>query len=237
MTIADDKEEYVEVEVIKQKTRFQKHVFFIYDCSGSMGRSELNRAFTAFAMIAEQPIDEMEIALLAFDDITKRWPGIPEPDSPNPVPKGWAAMPSATAFKKAHNWLDNLDLKGGTSIAPALKEALKENRNNISIVIISDGGFSDDIPSSFPRGDSESFVSYGTKYYQSLITTLQSERVKAKLDHVQINCFGVGAIIPNSKEDKFMTTIATVGGGFYVREKIKDKKATDEIPDIQDPGQ
>tara|TARA_R100001244_G_scaffold25113_2_gene25365 strand:+ start:27971 stop:28723 length:753 start_codon:yes stop_codon:yes gene_type:complete len=220
----EEKEEYTEIEVVQQKTRFQKHVLFIYDCSGSMSRNKLDRAFTAFAMIAKQPIDEMEIALIAFDDQVLRWPGVAEEG----IPKGWAGMPSQVAFKKAHKWLDGLDLGGGTSVLPALKQAFEEKRERISIVVISDGGFSDNVPPSFPgnakvrKERSEDFFEWRLRYHKTYLLNLQDRRAKAKLDPIQVNCLGIGNIQKGSQEDQFMTALAIGGGGFYVREKIKE---------------
>lgn len=213
-----------EVIVVQQKERFRKRVLFIYDCSGSMSRSDLNKAFVTFAMIAQQPIDSMEIAIIAFDDYLARWPGIPEPKAPKPIPKGWAGMPSLVAFQKAQKWLNSLDMGGGTDVLPALQLAFKEKRNEISIVIISDGGFTDIIPDGFKK-DPKSKESNRVQYFRHFIKTLQKTRVKAKLDKIHINCYGIGKIPRTSNAHALMKAIAEEGRGSYVKmETVKKEK-------------
>lgn len=122
-------------------TRLTNRVLFIHDCSGSMGENDLTNAINFVRGVMKQPLDEFEIGIIAFDENTYRWPGIPEPKQTPPVPPNWAALPSATAVDKVTQWLRTRDDEGSTKLVPALQLALQENRDKLSIVVISDGDF------------------------------------------------------------------------------------------------
>ncbi|RMG09418.1 MAG: VWA domain-containing protein [Planctomycetota bacterium] len=147
------------VEVVPAAERPSKHLLFLVDTSGSMEGDKFASACQAVVDIAAQPVDAMEIAILAFDDEVARWPGLPASGGPPPrfqatvppralpraparrVPPGWAALPSREAVRHASAWLARRPPEGGTRIIPALRAALAEPRKELTVVLVSDGQF------------------------------------------------------------------------------------------------
>ncbi len=129
--------------VVPAQVPLSKRVLFVVDVSGSMAGMKFDRASQAVLEIAGQPVDEMEIGLIAFDNHPSRWPGIPEEgvEGRPGVPKGWAALPSQEAVDDASTWLRKINPTGGTRAIPAMEAALAEDRNQLSIVLVTDGQF------------------------------------------------------------------------------------------------
>ncbi|MCO5167674.1 MAG: VWA domain-containing protein [Planctomycetes bacterium] len=198
---------HVEVE---PSARITRRVLFVVDRSGSMHGDHFSRALDAVRSMLEQSTDELEFALLAFNDVPTRWPGVPETDRPRPVPPGWAALPSDTALTKANGWLEEMGAGGDTLIIPALRAALVEPRDDLSVVLVTDGLFgrerTDDI--------------MGT------IANLQEQRERDGHGRAVIACYGLGP------SQKILARIGEVGGGGYVRE---DMDFEDEPPGLLPP--
>jgi hypothetical protein len=154
--------------------RMTKRLLFLFDCSGSMNVTDLKIAIDFVKSVMMQPLDEFEIGVLAFDGDTYRWPGIPEPTTTPPIPKGWASLPSNPAVKKVASWLLKCSNDGNTLLIPALNKALKEKRSDLSIIIVSDGGFHDSL------GGILDAIKNGQKW-----------RIKNKLKRVNIMTVGV----------------------------------------------
>jgi len=200
--------------IVEPTSRFSSRIIFLYDCSASMNRHKLNRALNALMMISEQPIDEMQIAIIAFDDEISRWIGIPELTAADPIPEGWAGLPSADAISQMTNWLSTVKYGGMTNIFRPLTLAIRENREEISIVIISDGQFNDIIPS--PPLEGENQEEHRIRYILSLIETEQRRREENGLDRVQINAYGLGPI------QSILSSVCRETGGAYIRESLRD---------------
>lgn len=110
---------------------------FVVDRSGSMNGDNFTNALAAVRRTIEAPTDDLEIAVVAFNDAAIRWPGRPG----GKVPQGWASLPSSETPKAAMAWLRGLGSGGDTLVIPALKAAFADQRPNMTIVIVSDGLF------------------------------------------------------------------------------------------------
>lgn len=203
--------------VVSPKERITNRIIFIYDYSGSMMGDKLNQALTAFVSIAKQPIDQMEIGLIAFATNAKRWPGVPEPKAPKPVPINWAAMPSQKAILSAIKWLNQRTTLGGaTEFFSALDLLSAEKRDKISVVIISDGFFTDNLPDSFLSKKNEKEIDRKMRYINYRISRLQLARQKLGLKKIIISCFGVGNLGKSSDGYKSLKCLAEITGGAFV---------------------
>lgn len=130
--------------VIAPNTRITKNLFFLLDVSGSMYTSKLNKAIDAVLAIASQETDDLNIAVLTFQTNTVRWPGRPHTEQDGSPPEGWATMPSEENRKALAEWLGMIKSNGGTAIAPALRQALREKAPKdrpLTVILVSDGGF------------------------------------------------------------------------------------------------
>lgn len=114
------------------RERMTSRVVFVVDTSGSM-KTDFGRALSAFNMISQQPVDQLEIAVIAFDDGVYRWPGLDG--------SGWAKLPDLKAVTAANAWLQQLPKLNGTKIVPALEKAFKVKKRGVTVVVISDGQF------------------------------------------------------------------------------------------------
>src|SRR5690606_27366979 len=109
--------------------------------SGSMHGDHFDRALRAVRDMFEHPTDDLEVGVIAFNDAAIRWPGRPEPERRRPVPPGWASLPSEESVDAANRWLEQLGAGGDTLIIPALSAALSEPRDELSIILVTDGLF------------------------------------------------------------------------------------------------
>jgi len=182
------------VTVVGPETKLTKRVMFVVDVSGSMRGDKFSAALAAVEKISDQPSDELEIAVLAFNASPSRWEGIPEQGK---VPIGWAALPSAVAPKVAQAFLCRLGADGDTLVIPALKQALNEQRSDLSIILVTDGIFQqeseDQILAAFEEG--------------------QKAREEQKLGRAVLYTYGVGA------EAAILKKLAEVSRGGYFHEK------------------
>ncbi len=188
------------VEVVPAKARMTKRVLFVVDVSGSMAGLKFDKASQAVIEIAGQPVDEMEIGLIAFDNAPSRWPGIPEKaqEGVPAVPKGWAALPSKEAVDSASGWLRKINPTGGTRLIPALKSALAEDRDKLSLVIVTDGQF---------------YQETSTKIYAALEEGQKAREAKG-LGRAVVLIYGVG------ESNSTLKKLGELGqGGFYRKQK------------------
>ena len=139
------------LEVIKAKKDFKMtdRVIFVMDTSGSM-TGELKKAIDCLMLIAGSPSDDLRVGLITFTHTADRWKGVPECLVPHTghhlrkcIPPQWAAMPSS--LSKLYAYLASLEATGGTNPGPAILEALKDPEKLLTVVLISDGGFHDDM--------------------------------------------------------------------------------------------
>jgi Mg-chelatase subunit ChlD len=174
-----------------------QRVLFVVDRSGSMHGDHFTRALVAVRGLIEHPTDDLEVAVIAFNDTAVRWPGKPE-SGPREVPQGWAALPSDTAVGEAEAWLEELGAGGDTLVIPALRAALSEARSGMSVVLVTDGLFGRE----------------RTDEVLQTIAGLQAEREKAGHGRAVIGVYGLGGC------QKVLMQIGEAGGGGYVREEV-----------------
>lgn len=126
------------VQVVEPQARITKRVILLVDVSGSMRGPELDRAIAAALDVARKGGDQMEVACYAFASGAVRWPAPHQEDSR--APAGWAEMPDEKALAHLFAWLPGCGLYDGTTeLGGALRAALAEARDDLSIVVISDG--------------------------------------------------------------------------------------------------
>lgn len=128
---------------VEPAERLTSRIVFLVDVSGSMKGPKIDRAIDAVVGpegIARQAGDQLEIAVVSFASEVQRWPGVPEEG----VPADWAGLPSDDALVAARGWLEGQGSDGcSTDLCPALRLALAEERDELSLVIVTDGVLSD----------------------------------------------------------------------------------------------
>ena len=172
--------------VVRASSRFSKHVLFVCDVSASMYGRPFDSALSAFKMVASQPVDDMQVSVIAFSDTITRW-------APSKKTK-WAKLPSKTHVKAADKWLRRQGPGGGTNVVPAMELALKETTGPLTIVLVTDGIFSE---------DDDDVV--------KAITKGQAARKKAKKSQAVISVLGIGT------KRAILERIAKDGKGGYYR--------------------
>lgn len=217
---------YIQEEPAAEGIRLNKNVLFIFDCSGSMSSSKIQEALTFFTGLSSQPVDQMQLAILAFDSPDHngngglyRWPGIPEPDGPKPILKGWAGLPSLTAIKKATKWVHETrgHAGGGTQVIPAIRKAYQEIKDELSIILVTDGDFSDTAPG----------VLTANEYIlASLKTAIKTREMNKKLTSTAMMIYGVG-----SHRQENLAQLAKLGGAGYYHKKPMPKSEEEDLLD------
>lgn len=197
---------------VAPSTPITRRVLFVVDRSGSMHGDHFSRALAAVRDMIEHPTDDLEVAVLAFNDAAVRWPGKPEEGRRN-VPAGWAALPSDSAVSEAEGWLAALGAGGDTLVIPALRAAMGERRQELSVVLVSDGLFG--------RERTDDIL--------GVITSGQAEREAAGLGHAVVAVYGLG---PNQK---VLCRIGELGGGGYIREEVPFEDGAEALQKIQPP--
>lgn len=127
--------------VIEPKERMTKNVLFLLDTSGSMDHGALTKAVNAVVTIATQSTDDLNVAVIAFDDGCTRWGGLPGTEPDGGPPKGWAAMPSQDGAKKLTDWLGEIPAGGGTNLHFAMREGLhvkQPRKGALTVVVVTD---------------------------------------------------------------------------------------------------
>lgn len=133
----------------------EKRVVLVIDKSGSMDGS-LGRALGAYRMIAEQPTDDMELAVYVFGVNYRRYPT-----------SGFLKLPDAHALKKCGDAVAGLNPgKTATNVVPVMISALSEP-GPCSVVLVSDGEFS--------SGDNDKIVAYAQVKNRSVMCLAVTE--------------------------------------------------------------
>ena len=180
------------VQVVTPEARLTRRIVFVVDTSGSMRGDKFGKACSAVLRVAEQPVDEVEIAVIAFNHDTRRWPGIPEEG----IPPGWAALPSLQATQAAAAFLAQRGAGGDTQVISALSQALAEPRDELSVVLVTDG----------------LFVREKTEDVLKALEEGQKQRVKKNLKPAVLLVYGIGS------EAEVLRKLGKQGRGGYLRE-------------------
>ena len=201
------------VTVVESERRFTKNFLMIVDKSGSMSGDDVTQAFSAFRMISQQPVDEMQLGVIAFGDNVERWQGIPEPKAAKPVPRGWAAMPSQIAVRRAHKFLKDANINGAaTKIMLALNLLKNETRKDaFDVIIISDGIFDNNASNSDHKSVSEWFIAQ--------IDAIIKHRTQRKLPGFRLHFYGIN-IPAGSSQEKVLKVLAKKYGTFINERRI-----------------
>ncbi|MGE0709093.1 MAG: hypothetical protein AB7N76_00365 [Planctomycetota bacterium] len=171
-------------------------LLFVVDVSGSM-EGEGEQAIAAVRRVLEGPTDELQAGVIAFADQPTRWGGVPEPcEHPKEeahtrhcVLAGWASFPGRN--KELLAWLRSVKPSGGTDAAKALKVALADPTDRLTVVLVSDGIF-----------DGEAAL--------NALRAGQAARKKRKLAPAGVM---VWATTPNAAASGALQALAKVGGG------------------------
>lgn len=124
------------VTTLEPEVPVSKRVIFLIDTSASMDSDgKIAQAIAAVKDIIRQPIDEMDLAVIAFSDSASRWSGVPEEG----VSPGWAKLPSEEAVSAAQSWLDSVSADGGTIFTTPFELAFREPTRDLTIILVSDG--------------------------------------------------------------------------------------------------
>ena len=123
-------------DIPPKKGDISKNIHVIFDKSGSMSMDKLAKAYKEIEMITMQNTDEFNLAVTAFGGNHCR---LKFKDKECSVGDNWLAMPSADHYKRIMGWLTFVPIDtGGSQIVTALKEILKENKKNVTIIVITD---------------------------------------------------------------------------------------------------
>jgi Mg-chelatase subunit ChlD len=116
------------VPVVPQEERFSKNIVVIVDVSGSMNTS-VEEAVSSFRMVSEQPVDEMNLAVVAFANNIAFW--------------DWHKLPDEQAVADAEAWLAEARSTLGSDTHPilAFERALRLSKEELTVVLVSDGEF------------------------------------------------------------------------------------------------
>jgi hypothetical protein len=132
------------VTVVTPEAPVTKRILFVVDVSGSMGdNSKIIDAIACVNTATQQPVDDMEIAVMAFSDGVSRWQWTEEAVEGHPIAPNWARMPSEKVSEASQFWLRSLGASGNTYATYALNLALHEPVKELTIVVLSDGIFCD----------------------------------------------------------------------------------------------
>lgn len=201
--------------IVEQTQRMSTKIAFVVDASGSMSNFDRLGAALSFSkgLLGEQS-DALEVAIYAFRDAAMRWPGFPHDGNGPPPPPGWTFFPSEPAYRAAASWLSALGAGGNTDPTEAVQEALAENIDDLTVVIITDGEFDGNL-------------------FKQTIERAQAARVAAGHDRAVIIAIGVG---PNAKNQQHMKDVGTSElGGFYCVREADDPLSDEPLPD-EAPG-
>ena len=124
-------EQYRMTMIKKPKLRLTKNWAFVVDTSHSMNQDRAEKAHKAFLIATQFPTDELNFCMYTFNDRgVDRF-------------RNWSRA-SPKEFKAAHNWARKKWQRGTLSYAgAAIRKALHQKKRELTVVIISDGGFSE----------------------------------------------------------------------------------------------
>lgn len=177
-----------------QDFHMSQFMLFIVDVSGSMSnQGRIGAALDRVRRMMEDSTDEYYIAVIAFNGDFVRWQGI---NAPN-VPKGWAIMPS-DASRHADQWLSKQSVAGNTNPSVAIRAALFDPNQPLSIILITDGEFNEGHPP------------------VQMFRERQAARRARGLNEASLVVIGVGAA---TEQNAVLRQLGEEGnGGFYVQE-------------------
>ena len=219
-----------------QGARVSNKVFFLFDCSTSMGKDdrfntalrEMNTALTGgvplddgMFSVAGFRTDWVDFHGNVFTQTFLQWPGVHEKG----VPAGWAKLPSAIALRSANEYLNSQRCTGYTDIGPAIQSAFRACRTleKVTIILLSDGN------NTYPN-----FNGTPPSKVAALIRKLNKARVDQKKDRIRIFVFGLNA----EQNTKMLSEIAKAGGGGYLTldticPTCRRDKGKLDVPEIQ----
>jgi len=134
--LGQDADEIPLFEVVPAQERLSARMIVLVDTSSSMSPYWYT-AINAARSIADQPTDEMELGVIAFNVRATRWPGIEDG-----TPRGWCRLPSALASDGPQGWRTWLFRQvpgGGTRLDLALEAAMTDRLDGVSLVVVTDG--------------------------------------------------------------------------------------------------
>jgi len=207
--------------VVAAKRRHTKNVLLLVDISASMNsQGKIKKAVSALHFVSEQPTDELNLAIIAFNKQFYRWPGFAKAGE---KPDGWASLPSKHAVDAAESWLNSLETGHSTKGLLPLIAALGEERDDLTIIFVTDGRLSNesdpnappfellppqDQPINFPPKD---------QIYRQSIQRKQKQREAKGLKPAVI-----GVIQVDTSDQKVINVIVEEGGGGYYRYMADD---------------
>lgn len=188
------------VPIVNPTSPMTTKIAFIVDTSGSMDNGgRVEKAITFAQSIMGARTDELLVALLAFKDDYKRWPGVPHNGVGPAPPKGWTYFPGVPQLESAQKWLTAQGATGGTNPSGALREVLAEKIIDLTIVLITDG---DD---------------FDVDKFKKTIADGQRLREKQKLGKAVIFIVGTGS---RAEKHKHLQDVGkSEGGGLFVIRK------------------
>ena len=123
-------------DIPPEKGDITKNIHVLFDRSGSMGMTQLAAAYKEVEAIVMQNTDEFNIAVSVFGTNHLR---LKVKDKECKLGENWMAMPSMLHYKTILNFVENAPVDGGsTQITTAIEEIVKENKQNVTIIVISD---------------------------------------------------------------------------------------------------
>lgn len=199
--------------VIQPDARFTKHVLLVVDLSSSMSENgRITRALNAFKTVSEQPVDEMQFGIIAFANEHLRWPGIPTEDGK--VTQGWAYT-TPEAIAQAETWITHIDVGAWTYGLPPILRAIQDPKDDLTIVIISDGELDLELPyipmGPFKPKEEEEEINVPDTYAIKITEAIQ-KRTEKGLKPPVICCIQV-----KSETEEVFTRIAQLGHGGYFK--------------------
>ena len=192
--------------IVAPKAMTTNRMVIIVDKSDSMDNGRLVRAISAVLLILQpHGIDEQQLKLITFNDNYNVWPGFTDPEvRKNPVewkrriahaPADWTLLPDERARGLLTGWLFSQDSTGGTTPHEAVQYAVRQPRDHITIVLISDGEFN--------QSRSVQALKAGQKW-----------REQQGLTPAILGTYGVG----NARARESMIELGTLGGGGFWHE-------------------
>jgi len=116
-----------------------KNIHFVVDFSGSMDSAKISQAIKQTLDIASQSVDEINIKVTVFGETYATWEGVKNEKQP-----GWTALPSKEAIDALSSWMTNVVIdNNNTYVAPPVGMALVEDIEGLTVIVISDMGFTD----------------------------------------------------------------------------------------------